>query len=98
MAADMTRDPYALDLRQFIAWCTEHDLRLFTVRRADIQCFAHDLEARWCARATVARRLCTVAGFYRFAEQGGLARALTSRAGPPGTIRLRVPRHRVGPK
>src|SRR5215211_7503265 len=34
--------------------------------------FARDLEARGRARATVARRLCTVAGFYRYAEQEGL--------------------------
>jgi integrase/recombinase XerD len=42
----LTRDAYALDLRQFIAWCEEHNLRLFTVRRADIECFARELEAR----------------------------------------------------
>lgn len=68
----LTRDAYALDLRQFIAWCEEHDLRLFAVRRADIECFARDLETRGRARATVARRLCTVSGFYRYAEQEGL--------------------------
>jgi site-specific recombinase XerD len=61
----LTREAYALDLRRFIAWCAEHNLRLFTARRADIECFARDLEARGRARATVARRLCTVAGFYR---------------------------------
>jgi integrase/recombinase XerD len=69
---DLTRDAYALDLRQFVAWCENHDLRLFEVRRADIECFARDLEDRGRARATVARRLCTVAGFYRYAEQEGL--------------------------
>ncbi len=63
----LTRDAYALDLPQFIAWCQEHQVRLF-----DIECFARDLEARGRARATVARRLCTVAGFYRYAEQEGL--------------------------
>jgi integrase/recombinase XerD len=68
----LTRDAYALDLRQFIAWCEEHTLRLFAVRRADIECYARDLEDRGRARATVARRLCTVAGFYRYAEQEGL--------------------------
>ena len=68
----LTRDAYTLDLRQFITWCEEHDRRLFAVRRADIECFARHLEACGCARATVARRLCTVAGFYRYAEQEGL--------------------------
>ena len=68
----LTREAYALDLRQFVAWSTEHHLRLFGARRADIECLARDLEAGGRARATVARRLCTVAGFYRYAEQEGL--------------------------
>ena len=68
----LTRDAYALDLRQFLAWCYEHELRLFAVRRADIECFARDLEVRGRAPSTVARRLCTIAGFYRYAEQEGL--------------------------
>ena len=67
-----TRDAYALDLRQFVAWCTEHHLALFAVRRADIECYGRALEERGRARATVARRLCTVAGFYRYAEEEGL--------------------------
>jgi integrase/recombinase XerD len=49
-----------------------HDLGLFAVRRADIECFARDHEARGRARAIVARRLCTVAVFYLYAEQDGL--------------------------
>lgn len=67
-----TRDAYALDLRQFVAWCTEHRLSLFSARRADIECYGRALEERGRARATVARRLCTVAGFYRYAEEEGL--------------------------
>jgi len=68
----LTRDAYTLDLRQFVAWCRSHNLRLFDVRRADIECFARNLEGLGRARATVARRLSTVAGFYRYAEQDGL--------------------------
>lgn len=67
-----TRDAYALDLRQFVAWCANCQLALFSVRRADIETYARDLEDRGRARATVARRLCTVAGFYRYAEEEGL--------------------------
>ena len=67
-----TRDAYALDLRQFTAWCWQHDHRLFDVRRVDIECFARDLEDRGKARATVARRLCTIVGFYRYAEEEGV--------------------------
>jgi integrase/recombinase XerD len=42
---------------------------LFAVRRADIETFARDLEARGRARATVTRRLSTIAGFYKYAVQ-----------------------------
>ena len=37
------------------------------MRRADIECFGRDLEAAGRARATVTRRLCTIAGFYKYA-------------------------------
>ncbi len=65
----LTRQAYELDLRQFASWCQQHHLRLFQARRADIECFARDLEARGRARATVTRRLCTIAGFYRYAVE-----------------------------
>ena len=67
-----TREAYVLDLRQFVVWCTNHERRLFEVHRLDIECFARELEARGRARTTIARRLCTVAGFYRYAEEEGL--------------------------
>ncbi len=65
----LTREAYALDLRQFAAWCRACSLNLFAVRRADIESFARDLEARGRARATVTRRLCTIAGFYKYAVE-----------------------------
>jgi Phage integrase, N-terminal SAM-like domain len=65
-----TRDAYTLDLRQFTAWCWQRHHRLFEVRRVDIECFARELEDRGKARAAVARRLCTIVGFYRYAEEG----------------------------
>jgi len=65
----LTREAYALDLRQFTAWCQRSHLQLFQARRADIECFARDLEAKGRARATVTRRLCTIAGFYRYAVE-----------------------------
>jgi len=67
-----TRDAYALDLRQFLAYCHEHGLELLKAGRADIEIYARTLEARGRARATIARRLSTVAGFYRYAEDEGL--------------------------
>ena len=63
----LTRDAYALDLRQFSNWCRARSLALFAVRRADIESFARELEARGRARATVTRRLSTIAGFYNYA-------------------------------
>ena len=65
----LTRQAYELDLRQFAGWCQQHQLRLFQARRADIELFARDLEARGRARATITRRLSTVAGFYRYAVE-----------------------------
>jgi integrase/recombinase XerD len=67
-----TQDAYRMDLRLFAAWCAQQDKSLFKVQRVDIESYARQLEARGRARSTVARRLCTVAGFYRYAEQEGL--------------------------
>jgi hypothetical protein len=37
----LTREAYTLDLRQFTSWCRTRSLPLFSVRRADIETFAH---------------------------------------------------------
>jgi integrase/recombinase XerD len=55
-----------LDLRQFTGWCRARSLPLFSVRRADIETFARELEAKGRARATVTRRLSTIAGFDKY--------------------------------
>ena len=65
----LTREAYALDLRQFTSWCRARSLVLLAVRRADIEGFARDLEARGRSRATVTRRLCTIAWFYKYAVE-----------------------------
>jgi integrase/recombinase XerD len=65
----LTREAYTLDLRQFAAWCRARSVTLFAVRRADIESFARELEAEGRARATVTRRLCTIAGFYKYAVE-----------------------------
>jgi site-specific recombinase XerC len=94
----LTRDAYGLDLRQFVAWCDQQQIRLFDIRRSDIERFARTLEERGRARATVARRLCTVTGFYRYAVEEGAAGSFTSGPRPPTPPRLRVSRHRTGPQ
>jgi integrase/recombinase XerD len=68
----LTRDAYALDLRQYAAWVTGVGIRLFESRRVHIEAFARELEARGRSRATIARRLGTITCFYRYAEQEGL--------------------------
>ena len=65
----LTREAYALDLRQFTTWCRARSVALFAVRRTDIESFARNLETKGRARATVTRRLCTVAGSYKYAVE-----------------------------
>ncbi len=93
----LTREAYALDLRQFTTWCRARSLTLFAVRRADIESFASELEARGRARATVTRRLSTVAGFYKYAVEEELLERF-----PAVYVRLsaelRVTCRRAGPQ
>ena len=69
MATTIPSTAVELDLRQFAGWCQHHQLHLFAARRADIESFARGLEAHGRARATITRRLCTIAGFYRYAVE-----------------------------
>jgi len=61
-----TRFAYQQDLRRFVEWCSHHDVAMLDVRRTHIELFARWLEHHGAARATVGRRLSTVAGFYRY--------------------------------
>src|ERR1700694_6261914 len=67
-----TRDAYPLDLRQFFAWCERRGVQLFDVHRSEIELFARELEELGRARATIGRRLSTIVGFYRYAEEEAL--------------------------
>ena len=78
----LTREAYSLDLRQFTTWCRARSPALSAVRRADIESFARDLEARGRARdrhpaAVHHRRVLPLRGRRR------APRALTRRARPP---------------
>ena len=68
----LTRSAYALDLRQFAAWCQQRQRALFQVARHDIESFARHLEGCGRARATISRRLCTITSLYRYAVEEGL--------------------------
>ena len=88
----LTREAYALDLRQYASWCQLRHLRLFQARRADIECFARDLETRGRARATITRRLCTIAGFCRYAvEEELLEHSPAAHVRRPAWIMSRMP-------
>ncbi|HZY31168.1 MAG TPA: hypothetical protein VFF86_05940, partial [Candidatus Methylomirabilis sp.] len=43
---DTTRQAYSLDLRQWLRWCDNHDLRVFDVRRAHIELFCPQSRTR----------------------------------------------------
>ena len=94
----LTREAYALDLRQFTVWCRACSLALFAVRRADVEGFARELEARGRARATVTRRLCTIAGFFKVRRRRRTPRAFPGRPRPAAARGLRVARRRPGPQ
>lgn len=62
-----TRTSYATDLSIFAGWCHQSNLTLFSVRRAHL--FGRGMEQTGRMRSTVARRLSTLASFYRYCEQ-----------------------------
>ena len=67
--AGATRTSYATDLRIFAAWCRQADLGLLTVRRSHLELFGRWMEETGRMRSTVARRVSTLASFYRYCEQ-----------------------------
>jgi hypothetical protein len=66
---DCTRAAYLADLRDFHAWCTRIGIGLLATQRGHIEAYIRALEQAGRSRATVARRLATLAGFYRYAVQ-----------------------------
>jgi len=95
----LTREAYALDLRQFTTWCRAHSLNLFAVRRADIESFARDLEARGRARDRLghrrAHRRAGVPGLGRLDRHGAgrIVRKLACRAGITKSVTPHTLRH-----
>ncbi len=67
-----TRRSYVTDLRAFMAWCESVGLPIMSVRRPHLETWARYMsETQHFAASTVARRLSTVAGFYRYAQIDG---------------------------
>lgn len=67
--AGATRTSYATDLRNFATCCRQAELSLLTVKRSHLELFGRWMEETGRMRSTVARRLSTLASFYRYCEQ-----------------------------
>jgi len=67
-----TRRSYGTDLRIFSDWCTDQQLRLLEVQRSHLELFARWMEHEGRMRSTIARRLSTLSGFYRYCHTEGL--------------------------
>jgi hypothetical protein len=78
----LTCEACTLDLRQFTAWCRIRSLSLFWVRRAGIEAFARELEARGRAPGLSPQR----SGLTR-AGRAGHAQCLWWRTGSGGRRR-----------
>jgi integrase/recombinase XerD len=69
-----TRVSYTTDLRLFAKWCADNGNRLLRVKRAQLELFARHMEGEGRMRSTVARRLSTLASFYRYCHVEGVLR------------------------
>jgi integrase/recombinase XerD len=66
-----TREAYQTDLRDFGAWCASVELDPLEAARGHVEAYARHLEEVGRSPATVARRLSTLGGFYRYALAEG---------------------------
>ena len=63
-----TRSAYHRDLTHFFAWCTRHDLDPLAATRGHVDAYARTLaEVEGRSASTVARKLSTLSGYYRYA-------------------------------
>jgi hypothetical protein len=77
----LTREAYALDLRQFAQWSTERTIPLFGARRVDIEHFRRHLETLGRKRSTIAR------GCARLRASTGMPKKkASSMSHPPSTF------------
>lgn len=67
-----TREAYARDLRAWEEWLGQDGTDPLAATTKQVEAFRRDQGARGYAAATVDRRLCALAGFYRFAVAEGL--------------------------
>lgn len=67
-----TRSAYRFDLEEWARWCSSHGTELLEVARAEVDAYARMLEEAGRSPATVARKLASLASFYRYAQAEGL--------------------------
>jgi integrase/recombinase XerD len=84
-SSERTRAAYEHDLRDWFGWCAVHDLAVLGARRPHVELYARHLEQdRGLSPATVARRLSTLSGYYRYiVMEGGLDRSPLEHVGRP---------------
>lgn len=63
-----TRAGYVINLKQWFQWCSDRGISPLDAKRAHIDVFARELEEKHkLMRSTVAHKVGTVAGFYKYA-------------------------------
>ncbi len=67
-----TLNSYRTDLRLFASWCMSNRIEVLGAKRAHIEIFGREMESAGRMRSTVARRLSTIAGFYKYCHDEGL--------------------------
>jgi integrase/recombinase XerD len=61
-----TRTGYTIDLKAWWTFCETHGLPVLEVKRAHLELYVRAMEERPYARATIGRRLSTVASYYKW--------------------------------
>lgn len=95
-----TREAYMRDLRQWESWCVAHGVQLLNPKPGHVTQWIGDLRAMGRTDATVARKVSTLASFYRWARHNGLTAAdpmplKRPRVHTDGTAKLGLERDRL---
>lgn len=64
-----TLDSYRTDLALWFRWCNDRGVPVLEARRHDIETFDHLMESAGLRPSTRQRRLISICGYYRYAEQ-----------------------------
>lgn len=73
--APPTREAYMRDLRQWESWCVAHGVQLLDPKPGHVTQWISDLRSFGRTDATVARKVSTLASFYRWARHNGVTTA-----------------------